>query len=520
MKKETYEYCSKYSNLRTELQVHLALDINEKGEIIDVKDLLNFNYLKQLKMNFEFHENDFEYFEKLPELHFYQIVISENSKPVLNNKDKKAFKANLDYYKPCKLFNNEFTKYIKLNINDSVFQMILESNLNTSKLLLLTALVYNLAKYNKIFNMPQGLFETVITHKDVKKYKNWLEENVIDNVPYSNGSRYSKEGSLAERFEIKSDVILTSIITCNYSRIFDTWMERRKKSLKSKLNLENVTSILPNDPDFIKVIMEEYYIKKHVKSNKDLETSLLTIDEQIEDFLKIFNSNESQIYTNDDFGFRKHSSITRMNKIFRQTFVIDNQPLFELDLSAAQPTIMAKKAFDYFKNNQDISYLEVEDEFLLFQDYLKNDLYLSIAKYINKNIKDKSEYFSRTDVKNQLLKYMMCPRAEAYKCYPKIHIVMYDNFKFICDYLCFIQKDVHVGYKKSSMVLQKGETQIMNKLLKIIKTNEAIFTVHDAVFLDKKSIYLYKDELVNELLKNGITCSIESYNYKEIFKEI
>jgi len=142
---------------------------------------------------------------------------------------------------------------------------------------------------------------------------------------------------------------------------------------------------------------------------------------------------------------------------------------------------------------------------------------MKIARMINK---DEDEILTRADIKNDLLQYLMCSRDDAFKCYNRMFNFMKTEFNFIHRYLCFIQQDRKMKYKKSSLLLQRAETKIMTPLFKIIKESNVLFTIHDAIFLDKETMMKYKDELIKEVNSQNISCTIESYDYKKQYKII
>ena len=544
----------------------------------------------------------------------YLIKIKKHYNTDLTKKEKGIFKSNLDYVNKC----TDYSKRIELEINRDVFNMILDSTLDNRKGMMFLALLTQQYKncvelyiesetakinlYNKNikefninnptklkdykildikqsdidninFTTGQALFSSVINKSNYCKYKTWFEDNkIIINIPLTDkkvehtrtdnrkSNRHSAIAKKCENWIFNPKYLTFDTITTNYCKFFDTFQSRLTNKDINYYTVDKLTSILPNDVDYLTTLLTKRYELKY--TDMDLVKKLKSIPAQINDFIDVVY-NKNITHTTADKTGRKHSQLTRMCKLLRSSLLFDKLPLVEFDLKTAQPAMAGKlsykhfKEFDfdtYFKNKRlkitEMIDLEEEDKcknitiynqikdselklkdleklyndikstidekFQEFESVINNDIYEDIIGYLYKKYNTK---YIRADVKMKILPFFFDSTKRQFTKNVEIYEYFEEKFPFIISWLKFIQKSC--GYKTSSFMLQSEEAKIIFKEListlhkyrrdHNFKRPNVILTIHDAIYMDKDSSDIFTPVLNKKLESLGY-CSKLDFN--------
>jgi hypothetical protein len=163
-----------------------------------------------------------------------------------------------------------------------------------------------------------------------------------------------------------------------------------------------------------------------------------------------------------DAQSRIYSSITNLNREFREHLLLDRQKLVKLDIKSCQPYILSKLSKD--KYMMDLCTCKEKD----FYSYVGNVLGIGDREKAKKTVIgalfDKEDRIYRRDVQNALQ----------------------DHFPVAYDYMSKVKKN---GYNQLAIKLEQEEVRYMEKVWGTLAKEKIRFlTVHDCLMVHKENV--------------------------------
>ena len=182
----------------------------------------------------------------------------------------------------------------------------------------------------------------------------------------------------------------------------------------------------------------------------------------------------------------------------------NNELIWEIDMSSAQPSIMFLEWLKWAKNNFNNKF---KDEYELC---LKLLLDSGIYKYIENN----SEYFK--GLKYDKLKESVLTVINAEYIPTKQEIELSKLFPNVFKWINKIKK---VDHKKVSYIGQRAEAQIFVESYKDIPDNKFALIIHDCILVTKQDLKLVRGLLETRIRKMYPEVILSNHNLDKLFKE-
>jgi hypothetical protein len=163
-----------------------------------------------------------------------------------------------------------------------------------------------------------------------------------------------------------------------------------------------------------------------------------------------------------DSQSRIYSSVTNLNRGFRDHLLLDGQKLVKLDIKSCQTYILSKLSKD--KYLMDLCISKKEDFYSYVGDVLGIGDREKAKKTVIGALFDKEDRIYRRDVQNALQ----------------------DHFPVAYHYMSKVKKD---GYNQLAIKLEQEEVRYMEKVWKILTDEKIRFlTIHDCLMVHKENV--------------------------------
>jgi hypothetical protein len=234
--------------------------------------------------------------------------------------------------------------------------------------------------------------------------------------------------------------------------------------------------------------------------------------------------NNDIFYGRSTSNNRYYSSITVLNRIIRPFILVNNKPLYSIDIKSSQPYILATiMDFNFFNNNNNklYNYNSIYNNIggiILFPRFLKRNIlgieeYRSIsfeddfyAHVLRQELKREPIPIERERLKQKTMQFLFFNNSNARKKSELKYLV--NQFPSVNSFITSCL-NIFKG-RKFSFILQRAESllviDVVAKEFHEKFPNEPFFTLHDAIFTTKEnSEYIYN--LMRNRLKEhtGIT---------------
>lgn len=257
--------------------------------------------------------------------------------------------------------------------------------------------------------------------------------------------------------------------------------------------LDKVTTTIPqqllDEIELTKTKIEELtnkkpfkYIIKQIKEENKKLTTLLQEKHKLQDFN---TENEFKSCTIDSFGFRMHTSFTRLKKQFRANIKLNNKKMTGIDVVNAQPWLLSvqpeitNKQFKMVCQNGTFYDLFVTNE--VTRDEVKIVMYRIFFGGYQESI-----HAYNQDITN--------PKS-----------VLSQFIKLFPDVWSFIQATNAIDHKNLSQLLQRAETDLMlYTVWKELNVKQIdCLTLHDALYIEDVNLNVTLEILKQAILKKG-----------------
>jgi len=257
--------------------------------------------------------------------------------------------------------------------------------------------------------------------------------------------------------------------------------------------LDELKSEYSKDKNHLFKVMryEQYY--RGFKSLNDIDDP--------EQLLKLYVNYNPSIA---DTGRIYHTFASMPKQVRKCLRTKNNELIWEIDMSSAQPSIIFLEWLKWAKNNFNNKF---KDEYELC---LKLLLEGGIYKYIESN----SEYFN--GLKYDELKESVLTVINAENKPTKQNIELSKLFPNVFKWINKIKK---VDYKKVSYIGQRAEAQIFVESYKDIPDNKFALIIHDCILVTKQDLKLVRGLLESRIRKMYPEVILSNHNLDKLFKE-
>jgi hypothetical protein len=308
------------------------------------------------------------------------------------------------------------------------------------------------------------------------------EQTVIDKIVKR--SYYRKEDDYvqipcevftSQQRKAKKDLIDRGIIDFNHKKNYSTIIGRSKSYRINKAYLDKIV---------FRVVKQEPYLQNQIFSNDMMHSWILdcfggiSLDiDPTPNLQRLYLIGNSKLWIKrKDAQSRIYSSITNLNRKFRDHLLLDGQKLVKLDIKSCQPYILAKLSKD--KYMMDLCTCKSKD----FYSYMGNVLGIEdrdkAKKVVIGALFDREDRIYRRDVQNALQ----------------------DHFPVAYAYLSKIKKN---GYNQLAIKLEQEEVLYMEKVWAILAKEKVRFlTIHDCLLVHKENVKHVEVVMKGVLKKN------------------
>jgi hypothetical protein len=299
------------------------------------------------------------------------------------------------------------------------------------------------------------------------------EQVVIDKV-YKR-SFYRKEDEFvqmpskmftSQEHKAKELLLNKGILQFNHKKNYSTIIGRSKSYRINKAYLDKVV---------FRIVKHEPYIQNQLFSNDMMHKWILdcfggiSLDiDPTPNLQRLYLIGNSKLWIKrKDSQSRIYSSITNLNKGFRDHLLLDGQKLIKLDIKSCQPYILSKISKDIYM--MDLCTCKSKD----FYSYMGNVLGIEnrdkAKQVIIGALFDREDRIYRRDVQNALQ----------------------DHFPVAYAYMNKIKKD---GYNQLAIKLEQEEVRYMEKVWGTLADEKIRFlTVHDCLMVHEENIEHVED---------------------------
>lgn len=212
-----------------------------------------------------------------------------------------------------------------------------------------------------------------------------VEKGILDKI------NYSKQSNLTARYKY-TDKFLQVLKTPALKIVSSTLLKKVVKEL----------TIEEYNPQY-QLLMSERFQIDYEAANKKLYDMLmkgeLTILKLLINQFSLINLHMKRIFCKTDPKTgRVYTSYTNLKKELKQFCTIDNQPLKEVDMKAAQPTILAHYLIQKYPNIKDVQ--------KFYHIVTKEDIYDWYASFFAFDVFGINAGMVRDDAKTEFLKYL------------------------------------------------------------------------------------------------------------------
>jgi hypothetical protein len=411
------------------------------------------------------------------------------------------------------------------------------SKLNTreQKLLLLdrcnwfiSAIVKDNIKTDKTYGTYVNLNSQILkrylgdrAYKDIEQCLKGLGIIIIND-------KYSSS-NFPKSFKLSSKAILLGVIsTLVYSKKFNTRLKTFSTLSFSEIKSKPVLKKLLNNTAKLLVVEEPFYYVERILPQPiyvETENGLTDISEPVNKFKvdrydAFYNSfyalneiTDPKVLFDSSINYnptiaksgRIYHVIASMPKIIRESLrTKDNQLLWEVDMSSAQPSIMFLEWLKYAKKNYHKS---IENEYNLCLKLLLDG---GIYAYIQYN----SEYFK--DLEYKKLKESILAAINAKNKPTKPNKELSRLFPNVMKWVNEIKKTS--GHKAVSFLGQSTEAKIFIEVYKQIPDDKFALIIHDCILVIEEDVLLVKkllEDRVRDIYKDLI---FPYHNLDKLFK--
>jgi len=265
----------------------------------------------------------------------------------------------------------------------------------------------------------------------------------------------------SQEHKAKELLLNKGILQFNYKKNYSTIIGRSKSYRINKAYSEKIV---------FKVVKQEPYVQNQLFSNDSLHKWILdclggiSLDiDPTPNLQRLYLIGNSKLWIKrKDAQSRIYSSITNLNREFREHLLLDGHKLVKLDIKSCQPYILAKLSKD--KYMMDLCTCKWKDFYTYVGDVLGVGDREKAKKTIIGALFDKEDRIYRRDVLNALQ----------------------DHFPVAYAYMSKIKKD---GYNQLAIKLEQEEVLYMERVWKILADEKIRFlTIHDCVMVHKEHV--------------------------------
>lgn len=263
-----------------------------------------------------------------------------------------------------------------------------------------------------------------------------------------------------------------------------------KQHIKSSIDAKYDEFIETNEPYKFKKV---YYLNEQGKiAGFEYKAQYFNQLKKFQTWQRFFMMNKSVKYTIDSQTGRLYTYFTYLPKIVRDTFLLDNEPIEELDISNCHPLLFCVLIDRYIKNiiiNASQQKEVDEYRYLTENGIFYNTIMAEYQAYkLRKNLKNiipddcfKQEFFAAVFFSNHVDK-----NGKPVKNNPLCNFFK-EKFPFLTD---IINSYKAKNYKNMAKELQKLEAEIIIKGIckKLINSDIKVISCHDGLYINPKNI--------------------------------
>jgi hypothetical protein len=373
-----------------------------------------------------------------------------------------------------------------------------------SKEFLTNDIVDLLKKENQIYLIPQTLYQYILSKMDKDKTLNnskyWvscleLYTSILQGI---NSSSYLKE------INYEYNIILNEWRSNNIlNKGRGRYTDKDTFTYTFKETSSYCFIVLVNDEPIknnIDVELDDYY--KETLLNCDIEIDKAIYDEylnriSINNFVKrvsrMFYFFNKRYIKKGKYTNRWYNSFSSLTSISRKYVKLNNKYFYEIDLSNAQPTLLAVYLSKIYGNDFDINFINDTSKGLFYNKIMDKakELNIEVEKTYDKEngYKTIKSFSNRDDVKKLCYQNIFFGRNEKSLTF-SIFTKLYPNTWRLLNY------ELNGGTETLALILQNMEADIFLN----IKPKCNYFTVHDAIYINDISYFPYVKEKIRELM--------------------
>ena len=483
----------------------LKIDFCQKGKNFEILLITFFDFTKKiffLNNNNEIFDTNFEIKKKIKFSFFSKFsnslfIIDENNnlKFLYINLDEKILKFISVEKKECKLKkikNYTFSKFSKIR---------------------------NFLKNEKISEFEEFIFKEFSNFLIILKKKIFQKNSKFQNseeIIYIYEFQNKREIKFLQKFSFfeilkKNEIILEKILkkkNFDFSQILDFEFSIKKKKillllkngLELQINIKNQT--------ITKIIKFKFFEipKISLKFLKYLDFENILILEN-NNFLYILNKSDIFSYVNDDFFFKKNSSLIEIGEISENFFFIEKIENENLFLNKKNKFLIFDENF--FKIFQIKTKFDFIFNFFFFEFFFENFL----ENFFYKEFFDKIDIIGENEFLENLTKILFCN----YENYFEIN-EEFLNLVLIPKYLknTKIQKIQNFEKKKNIFDIQKSILKFYN-LFRLIREKKNLENFSKKNFFEKKKILKNNFSKCDKIILNFINEKIKIFKNQKFF---
>jgi len=265
----------------------------------------------------------------------------------------------------------------------------------------------------------------------------------------------------SQEHKAKELLLNKGILQFNHKKNYSTIIGRSKSYRVNKAYLDKIV---------FRVVKQEPYLQNQLFSNDSLHKWILdclggiSLDiDPTPNLQRLYLIGNSKLWIKrKDAQSRIYSSITNLNREFREHLLLDGQKLVKLDIKSCQPYILSKLSKDIYM--MDLCTYKSKDFYSYVGDVLGIGDREIAKKTVIGSLFDRENRIYRRDIQN----------------------VLQDHFPVAYDYISKVKKD---GYNQLAIKLEQEEVRYMEKVWGTLAKEKIRFlTVHDCLMVYKENV--------------------------------
>lgn len=313
---------------------------------------------------------------------------------------------------------------------------------------------------------------------DLSKKEQVVIDKVYKRAFYRNEDDFVQMPSklfTSQEHKAKELLLNKGILQFNHKKNYSTIIGRSKSYRINKAYLDKIV---------FRVVKQEPYLQNQLFSLDSLHKWILDCLGSISlniaptpNLQRLYLIGNSKLWVKrKDPQSRIYSSITNLNREFREHLLLDGQKLVKLDIKSCQPYILAKLSKD--KYMLDLCTCKEKDFYSYVGDVLGIGDREKAKKTVIGALFDKEDRIYRRDVQNALQ----------------------DHFPVAYAYMNKVKKN---GYNQLAIKLEQEEVMYMEKVWKILTDEKIRFlTIHDCLMVHKENVKRVEEVMKSVFGKN------------------